>query len=511
MQTLFMKVSNNMPRRLFVLQLLAALLLLAGVDTARAESSKPQDKTERGPKITRADLGWAYLRLEQAYFADPPTEGNRIATINEAFDTATLAFFGGQYAKTIQEIDELTASLLDVEPSVALAKAMSLKTIVEPPVVDLSDPKPIEIQMVPIYPVEELLDAPLRLQLRNAQGAIAVEIPLGEAGDDETALVDRVEIEPTSAGLEPGRYSIDVVVGDQQTVSIGRINVVPKSLDVVRKENEHKLDALDSTSELQDAIAVCRDRNALLNDRPSTTDSSQFLADTNQLVEEIASEIEMLSKGEDPYYRRGGDYWRTTSSDRPGKRVPLRVYAPEIATQENSVPLVVALHGAGGDENMFFEGYGAGRIKQLADEHGFLVASVSTNAFAAKAERFDLLLDELAADYNVDRSAVYVLGHSMGAGATSSIAGKRGAAIAAACCLAGGNRSTSESLPPTLMIAAELDKIIPAASLRSAAEKTIAKGLPLEFREMKNYGHTLMVGVALPDAVAWLLTHRATE
>lgn len=499
-----------MLRPIVVLFLMVAVFQASVVDPAKADTTKPQGKKSQGAKITRADLGWAYLRLEQAYFADPPTDDKRIAAINEAFDTATLAFFGGQYAKTIQEIDELTASLLSEKPSNYLLIALSLKTIVEPPVVNLGDPKSIEIQLVPIYSVEASLDVPLRLQLRDTEGEIAVEMPLSNS-DDQNSLVNQIEIDPTAAGLVPGRYSIDVAVGNEQLVSIGRINVVRDSLDVVRKENESKLGALRSKPTLEDAIAVCRDRNALLSDRPSTQDSSQFLADTNQLVESIAREIETLSKGENPYFRRGGDYWRTTSSDRPGRRVPVRVYAPAVATQETPVPLFVVLHGAGGDENMFFEGYGAGRIKDLADEHGFLVASVSTNALAAKAERFDLLLDELAADYHIDPSAIYLLGHSMGASATSSISGKRGDAIAAACCLAGGNRGAAESLPPTLMIAAELDKIIPAASLRSAAEKTIAKGLPLEFREMKNHGHTLMVGVALPDAVQWLLTHRTTE
>jgi hypothetical protein len=36
------------------------------------------------------------------------------------------------------------------------------------------------------------------------------------------------------------------------------------------------------------------------------------------------------------------------------------------------------------------------------------------------------------------------------------------------------------------------------------AEKLQAQGLPVEIRQLENYGHTLMVGKTLPDAFAWL-------
>lgn len=46
-------------------------------------------------------------------------------------------------------------------------------------------------------------------------------------------------------------------------------------------------------------------------------------------------------------------------------------------------PLLVVLHGAGGDENMFPEAYGAGIIKRIAEKHGLLVASPRRTASAA--------------------------------------------------------------------------------------------------------------------------------
>lgn len=500
----------NMLHRLYIWLLIfsAVSVWWGSAEWRPAEAAKPGDAAERKVSVTRADLGRSYLRLEQAYFADPPSDGERIAAINQAFDTATLAFFSGQYAKTIEEVDQLTASLLSEVPSPALAKALSLKPTVQPPVVNLAGAQPVEIDLQAIYPVQSTFSEPLRLQLVDAEGHVALERPLEFASDNAEAGADPVRFEPLAVGLKPGSYSIDVAVDDKQTVPIGRLNVVERSLDDVREKNERQLAEIESHHpELSNAIEVCRDRNGLLTDHPSTHDSSQFLANTHQLVQEVDAEIEMLASGGHPYRLRSGDYWRTTGSEKAGKRVPLRVYAPQAATEDKAVPLVVALHGAGGDENMFFEGYGAGVIKELAEKHGVLVASVSTNILAAKPERFDHVLEELTNDYNIDPAAIYLVGHSMGAGATSRLAGQRSDVIAAACCLAGGGRSSSDSLSPMLVIAAELDKIIPAESVRSGAQRAIEAGLPIEFRQADNYGHTLMVGAVLPEAIDWLLAH----
>ena len=490
------------------LLIFSAVSIWGAAELPRAEAASLDDGPERKVSVTRADLGRAYLRLEQAYFADPPSDGERIAEINQAFDTATLAFFRGQYAKTIEEVDLLTASLLSAAPSPALAKAMSLKPVVQPPVVNLAEPEPVKIEFQAIYPVQAASDKPLKLQLVDGEGDVVLERPLEFAGDEAEAGAAPIQFESLAAGMKPGSYSIDVAVDEKQTVPIGRLNVVERSLEEVRTENQSRLAEIESHHpELSNAVAVCRDRNDLLTDHPSTQDSSQFLANTHQLKQEIEAEIEMLVSGSDPYRLRGGDFWRTTGSDKAGKRVPLRVYAPQVATEDKAVPLVVALHGAGGDENMFFEGYGAGMIKELADKHGFLVASVSTNTLAAKPERFDQVIEELTNDYNIDPAAVYLVGHSMGAGATSRLAGQRSDTIAAACCLAGGGRSSSERLSPMLVIAAELDKVIPAEAVRSGAQRAIEAGLPIEFRQADHYGHTLMVGAVLPEAIDWLLAH----
>ena len=62
----------------------------------------------------------------------------------------------------------------------------------------------------------------------------------------------------------------------------------------------------------------------------------------------------------------------------PGDEVAadvVRVQVPRDMKKGQSVPLVLALHGAGGSENMFFDGYGDGKVARLCAERGWLLAA----------------------------------------------------------------------------------------------------------------------------------------
>lgn len=458
--------------------------------------------------VTRADLGWAYMRLERAYFSNLPTDSSRVAEINQAFDTATKKFFTGKFAETIAEVNDLTASLIVKEPSPLLATALSFKPIVDPPVSHLDKPRDIRIGISPIYPTDVPSGTNLELQLRPiAGGERVVSKPISL--DDLTAPSENLNVRVDPAKLSAGAYSIVISDGKDISVGIGQLNVVPSSLEKVRQSNFDRLTAAEANHpEIASAIAACRSRNSLLQDQPSSESSAQFLSDFHELSEAVAKEIQMIEGGRNPYHRRAGDYWRTVTVGNKDKPVPYRVFAPHAALGDQRVPLVVALHGAGGDENMFFEGYGAGLIKQLADQHGFLVATPSTGAVGGRIERFDALIDQLSADYAVDPNAIYLLGHSMGGFTTATIASKRADKLAAACCLAGGGMPNSDALPPMLVIAGELDSVVPTGFLKLSATQAANAGMPVKFESKANYGHTLMVGAVLSDSVNWLLQHR---
>ncbi len=192
--------------------------------------------------------------------------------------------------------------------------------------------------------------------------------------------------------------------------------------------------------------------------------------------------------------------------------VPMRVYAPPAVIGERPAPLLVVLHGAGGDENLFFEAYGVGVIKRLADEEGLLVASPSTYRFGSKPARLGELVDALSHDYAIDRDRIYVLGHSMGASATAALVRGQVNSVAAACCIAGGGSFRSpDGMPPLLVVLAEFDGVVPVKRVEDAAREAIAAGMPVEVKIVPNYGHTLVVGHELPTAVRWLTGHHLSD
>ncbi len=481
----------------------------ASSEQAKQTPPAPSSQKAPGLPVTRADLAAAYLRLEQAYFSRPPV-GDKIATINKAFDKATLAFFMGRNADAIRAIDALTETLGPENTPAAERAVVSLKVAVEPPVWTIGDPPRAVARIASIYewPTAEPIELKLQLRLVEPGGrtvfgrTIAITVGPGCKADAT------VPLELSTDRLKPGLYRIELGPVDGRCLAVGRVSVIDgASLDEQRRANETMLAQLKpSSAQMVQSLASCRARNHLLNDRPSDENSVQFLSDLNALARDVASEIHALSSGKDPYFRRRGDYWRVL---RVGNReIPLRVYAPEGASKDGPLPLLVVLHGMGGDENMFLEAYGAGIVKQIADKEGLLVASPLTYSFGSEIKTLYALIEALGYDYSINSDRVYVLGHSMGAGAAAGLARGRSDTVAAACCIAGGRFQTKSDSPPILVVSPELDGVVPPKRLQESAQKAMSEGMPGELKIMPGYGHTLAVGAILPEAVSWLLRHR---
>lgn len=185
--------------------------------------------------------------------------------------------------------------------------------------------------------------------------------------------------------------------------------------------------------------------------------------------------------------------------------IPMRIVAPPaLVASKRPVGVLLALHGAGGDENMFVDAYGQGIAARLAAEQGLVLVSPTTTPFVQSAEPLDSLLALLRREFRMDSARVFVMGHSMGAGAAASLARARPAQIAAVVCMAGGAPVSVAGAPPMLFIGAALDPIIPAARVRAAAEGTPTG----RYEELAAEGHTLMVRRGVLRGMAWLAEQR---
>jgi predicted esterase len=486
------------------------------------------------PSATRADLAFAYLRFERAFLAATLTDADTVR-VNRAFDALTLAFFTRDYSGAIRQLDALTASL---QPPAAVPSGLKTRATAStqadlaayrvrltPAVYVLGSAAPA-ITIATVYEPAQPLPSTkttLRLQPVAAQGfspANATSTPAGSRGAIDVPLeltaapgeppVAKVSMASVMKRLKPGRYEIGFAEGGTFVLS-GVWSVVSKRLSARASANAAVLAKLtpDSPAFVQ-AVASTTARNALLVDAPDPGNTAQMLVDPESLAAQVEAELAALKRGADPFKDRAGDYWRVL---RAGTRdVPLRVYRPASVPAGRALPLVIALHGAGGDENMFMDAYGGGLIKRLADTHGFLVASPQTAAFggAAGADTLDRLIEALGLDYAIDTGRIYVLGHSMGGMTAGALAGARPDRLAAVACLNGfsGFGADVMKVPPTFVSAGELDPVISPTRIEPAAKKAQAAGLPVEYVLLKNYGHTLAVTKLLPDVIVWLLTPR---
>lgn len=272
-----------------------------------------------------------------------------------------------------------------------------------------------------------------------------------------------------------------------------------KPAHMVRDALAARLARLDSAGPLAQAIHSARARTALLVDTVSAERSAEFLTEPTRLARAVTTEVAALEKGRNPYARLVGDTWRSYRGLN-GAAVPMRVIAPRAAAVRRT-GVLIALHGAGGDENMFANGYGQGIAARLARENDLLFVSLATTPFMSGAANFDSLMTVLGHEYALDTSRVFVIGHSMGAGAAARLAQERPQSLAAVVCLAGGAAVTVAGAPPMLFIGAQLDPVIPAVRVKAAASATPTG----RYEERANEGHTLMVRGGVIRGVAWML------
>jgi predicted esterase len=485
----------------------------------RAGSLIPPEQSTTGP-VTRADIANAYLRFEQTFGSvaaggAAPQDAARAAQLNEAFDAVNYFMVRNDLPRVAKLLDQITDSLLpDAQVSDEARAVRALRVRVEPQVI-ADGPKPNAARPAPQLRVTRLYDVD-----RPAE-TLAFEVSRDGSREVAYSITIRVDPAQKSAAVVPladlklpaGRYVAWLRTPDGSRSPATRLFVLEpgQSPEAMRRAFEARADRVASRADAKphpQSLAAFRARAALLSSRLLENDMARFLADPIELSRQLDGEIALLEQGRDPYARRAGDYWRAFAAG--VTIVPARVYAPPAALAlGRPLPLIIALHGAGGDENLFMEGYGNGAIKKLADEFGFIVLSPSTYTVMPNPQAFDALIDAMRDLYDIDGTRIYVVGHSMGAMVAGSWATLHPDRLAAACLIAGG-QVTGPAAAPSLVLAAEFDTLFRLPRLRDNAEAAQKTGLPVEFRTIANYGHSLAVNGSLPEAVKWLLAHQLT-
>ena len=317
-----------------------------------------------------------------------------LKSVCERLKPITFLFFSGQLDQCAKALDLARWSCKNQGECPGIRSfADSLSLVPSQKIIEIKE-KLIECEIASVYAVKEkgLLNA--RLFLRQLDGKEVRELAMFSIEQ----LPRKVSID--TKGLNEGEYQLVMEL---------------KSAEKVMASHQVLISVINDKSQLVTSVGGAE----LKKDMPLWKASKQNL--TNLLdellkgkkfegdipVRRITESSRLLEKGLDAVNDKKGSEYLIAF---PGRLAPLpaRIFIPASA-KVAKVPLVVALHGAGGTENMFFEAYGAGLVKKLCSDRGWMLLA-PRNGIAI--ENLQMLINELP----IEPEQVIFIGHSMGAG-----------------------------------------------------------------------------------------------
>jgi predicted esterase len=341
--------------------------------------------------------------------------------------------------------------------------------------------------------------------------AIALETPLSAVATIRPQLAQPAGAPET---LEVGRY--DQVARDLREsplimdLDLGKVADGPHVLDVEVKAGERSLGRASLRMSVQKNLDG---RLRQLQTAASTAHAdvradllypADYIRKINRGLVEIgqfnagaeiaaAETIAAAAKGgRNPFAGRTGGFERHYMFEAAGEIMPYRVYVPTSYNGTRAYPLIVALHGLGANEDSFMDGYNR-NLPSLAEERGYIVVaplgyrvdgfygfSLSTDATPGDRRRVELseqdvleVLKRARAEYRIDESRIYLMGHSMGAIGTWNMGAKHAQIWAALAPFSGlGNPATVERMRhiPQFVVHGDADATVNVSGSRRMVE-----------------------------------------
>jgi len=439
----------------------------------------------------RAELGRRLARFETAWEeADPATRALAVKPMEEA----VRCFFSLQLGTAARRLDEAWYAVrggaaADDAERCAIARAI----VVEPRLAD-STAAGLRVGLPALY------DA-----LPRPPGArIDLAIRAGAGGDVATTSRDWTadEIDWDPGVLPEGDHTLAVtcLVGDRRipcaTRGFSRVDRLAERRTAL--EQAGSAWPADADATVRATVAQTADLLAALADgRQQETDypAARLLRFAEALVAGNGAAAGTIAAA-----AREHDVWLALAHG--SGKVPVRLRAPEAAA--GPLPVLFLFHGAGGSENMFFETCGAGRAARLGLERGWLVVAPRQGVFGLGLD-IDGMLEALAVHFPIDRTRVFLVGHSMGAVQTSRQVAKHPGLVAAAVGLGGGGTVSKDEAArrvPWFVAAGEHD--FGKRGADALAKQLAAAGSTVTYREIPAVEHMVIVQAALDEVFSFL-------
>src|SRR5262245_13536277 len=442
--------------------------------------------------------------------------------VEELEAKARTATTGQKYGEAIKYYMRAMALIRNQPwtPSRALAAAMQVK--IERAVFDPGDKARITISQM------FALDEPIA---GNLSGSISLkdskrENELKKLGEIEPDFTKPISIEAVIPDLADGGYQLTLTLKPKE----GEPVIKPAQILIARGLND-QAGALKTRAALVAARLKADKKDDLLLAIPSVEYAASTIemvnsgqlslerADIKSVITSAAATLDQIAKGEHPLRAIRGDIYCAYRSALDDTVQPYRFYIPKNYDAKKKWPMVVALHGMGGDENSFFSGYDNGAIRRIAEERSYIVVCPKgrgpVSMYLASAERDVIdVIKEMKRDFSIDDDRVYMMGHSMGGYGTWSIAVNHPDIFAAIGPISGGGTLLSRpklkeiTHVPWIVVHGDNDPTVSVEESRKMVKAGKELGIEIKYIEVPGGNHGNVVASSFKDVFDWFDAHK---
>jgi predicted esterase len=407
-------------------------------------------------------------------------------------------------------------------PGRALGSALTLK--VDRAVLEPS--QPINLRLGQLFALDEKVQGKLTgaVTLVKMQGDEQIKLLKTLDAIDPDLTANPVAIQVNAPDVPDGNYRILVKIepaGEAEPIIkkatvhierglVSRIAAAKKReaklAQKLRAKNRDALLAVLPSAEYRLSLSDLADAGSLNFDR----------LDLHAELKEALAILDGLDSGRDPLAARRGDFRKAYRSKVDNTLQPYRTFVPSGYDKSKAYPLIIALHGMGGDENSYFDGYSNGAFKVEAEKRGYIVACPKgrqpASMYRGPAEQDVMdVIAEVRRAYNIDNDRIYMTGHSMGGYGTWSLAMSHPEVFAALAPVAGGGFPAGQSKIahiPQLVVHGDDDKTVPVESSRVMVDAARKLGIEVKYIEVPKGNHLNIVVPTFKDVFDWFDAHK---
>jgi poly(3-hydroxybutyrate) depolymerase len=342
----------------------------------------------------------------------------------------------------------------------------------------------------------------------------AAGTPLGEPLNIEGARFQTSVTLPET----PGGYTLEVRLAGESDPANAPVRGVfvkrlPLTIDRLSADVQ-RLRARLAKAPRKDGIATA-EYAMTLYERADSGDLNPTRVNFREEFARANTILDAIEAGKDPFAKHG-DSHRAYRSEVDDSLQPYRLFIPSTYDGSKAAPLLIALHGMGGDENSLFDSYSNGALKREAERVGFIVACPKgrdpASMYRGDAERDVLdVLAEVRRTFRVDEKRIHLMGHSMGAYGTWSVAMNHPEIFAALGPISGGGSPAGIAKIkhiPQYVVHGDDDRTVAVTQSRAMVEAGKKAGAEIVYTEIPGGSHTNVAAPAFAPMLDFFAKHQ---